>query len=71
MRYLLLLMCVIVIASLEFLLSGFWNAMKGIVENTHPVVAIVLLAIYLEIFIVAKKELSGMKDIFKKLWKKD
>jgi hypothetical protein len=45
--------------------------MKGIIENTHPVVAFILIIIFLEIFVKAKQELSGIKDIFKKLWKKE
>ena len=53
-------MCLAVIVILELVISSFFNAMKEMLSNTHPIVGLILLIIFLEILVVAKKELVNL-----------
>jgi hypothetical protein len=50
------------------MMNNFWDGIKEMLSNTNPIVGFVLFIIYLEIFVIAKKELKQLKDSFKKFW---
>jgi hypothetical protein len=68
MRYILLFMCIAIIIILEVVISNFFDAMKEMLANTNPIVGLVLLFIFVDIFAKAKDDLKGIKEVFKKLW---
>ena len=70
MRILIIFMSLAAIVILEFVLSDFWNAIQQMFASTHPVVAFILFIIFLDIFVIAVKELKGLKEILKKTIKR-
>ena len=68
MKYFYIIFCILIIAILEVALNGFFGGIKSMLANTNPIVGFVLLIIYVEIFVIAKKELAGVISVFKKLW---
>lgn len=68
MRYFFLFLCLLLIVIIELMMNNFWDGIKEMLSNTNPIVGFVLFIIYLEIFVIAKKELKQLKDSFKKFW---